>query len=173
MGMMLDLRWVRKPMKNLHDRQESVNPRQPIPCSSGGGNRVSLNAEQGEGVWQEVGRKNGGKHMLEDHDQRKACPAVHTLNRFDDLMSSEILLGKDEMIQTDFNPSTSYDPRCMERKRKHIPRLMRDDGSWATSKEDIVQTISNFYSSLLGSQLLTEEQFDEECFGAGPLLNDM
>ncbi|GAB2269980.1 hypothetical protein Dimus_004895 [Dionaea muscipula] len=106
-----------KPVKSMQDRQANVLTRKPIICSSGWGNNMTLSAEKGDGVWQEVGRKSGVKQMMEDHDQRKVHPVVHTSNRFDDLMSSEILLGKDEMIQIDFMPSTSHDSRCLERKR--------------------------------------------------------
>ncbi|GAB2276954.1 hypothetical protein Dimus_011662 [Dionaea muscipula] len=49
--------------------------------------------------------------------------------------------------------------------RNHISRLMRDDELWVTSKEKIVHTVSQFYSSLLGTNLDSEEDFDRECFG--------
>ncbi|GAB2291995.1 hypothetical protein Dimus_026243 [Dionaea muscipula] len=63
----------------------------------------------------------------------------------------------------------------MEGSKGHknsIPRLMRDDGSWATSREDILSLVTQFYSSLLGTGRNSEKQFDEMIFAARACISD-
>ncbi|GAB2291668.1 hypothetical protein Dimus_038167 [Dionaea muscipula] len=93
-----------------------------------------------------------------------------------------LLRAEDNMVQQqckddwfklyDRNTKYFYSILRSRAHRNYIPRLMRDDGTWAVTKEEIGDEVIHFYKGLLGTRIDSWGRFDDDSFGAGPVLND-